>query len=212
LTLEEPRPAATLRRFHACGLLRALEPSFTLGDACARGLDRVSDALGWFRLLYTGEEPAGWIPAWLALTAGLEGSARRRLEARLGLTGGRAARIDDARSGAARALRAPGKLWAGPPSAIAKTLRPLSVEGLLWLMACTEDEAVGRAVSRYITGWRRVKPVLSGVDLLALGFQEGPAVGTALRALRDARLDGKIATREDEIARARRLLESHKSR
>ena len=63
-----------------------------------------------------------------------------------------------------------------------------------------------------ITDWRRVKTVLAGADLLALGFQEGPAVGVALRTLLDARLDGRVATREEEIALARRLFETHKSR
>jgi tRNA nucleotidyltransferase (CCA-adding enzyme) len=119
-----------------------------------------------------------------------------------------AGRIEDARRGAPEAL---GKQKDGPPSAIAAALRPLSIEGLLWLMALSE-EGVKRTVSRFITEWRHVKPALQGGDLIDLGMSEGPLLGDALRSLRDARLDGVITSRSDEIARVQRLLGANKSR
>ena len=211
-TLEEPRPAAILRRLEAKGLLRALEPSLTLGEAGERRLESVADAIGWFRLLYTEERVTAWIPAWLALTASLNASATEKLGSRLGIRGGLAGRIEEARRGAPEALASLGKRKDGPPSAIAAALRPLSIEGLLWLMALSEAEGVKRTVSRFITEWRHVKPALLGGDLIDLGMSEGPLLGDALRSLRDARLDGVITTRSDEIARVQRLLEANKSR
>ncbi len=211
-TLEEPRPAAILRRLEAKGLLRALEPSLALGATGERRLENVAEALGWFRLLYTEERVTAWIPAWLALTAGLDASATGKLESRLGIRGGLARRIEEAGRGASEALEALGKRKDGPPSAIAAALRPLSIEGLLWLMALSEAEGVKRAVSRFITEWRHVKPVLVGGDLIDLGMSEGPLLGAALRSLRDARIDGVITTQREEIARVRRLLEANKSR
>ena len=37
--------------------------------------------------------------------------------------------------------------------------------------------------------------LLSGADLLAMGYAPGPRVGEILRALEDAQLEGDIATR-----------------
>lgn len=211
-TLEESRPAAILRRLEATGLLRALDPSLTLGAIGERRLESVAEALGWFRLLCTEERVMAWIPAWLALTADLDASAMEKLGSRLGIRGGLSVRIEAARRGAPEALEALGKQKDGPPSAIAAALRPLSIEALLWLMALSEAEGVKRAVSRFITEWRHVKPALVGGDLIDLGMIEGPLLGDALRSLRDARLDGVITTRRDEIARVRRFLEANKSR
>jgi tRNA nucleotidyltransferase (CCA-adding enzyme) len=54
--------------------------------------------------------------------------------------------------------------------------------------------------------WRYVKPTLDGRALQRLGVPRGPLVGEAMRALRTARLDGRVRTREQEIAVVRHLL------
>jgi tRNA nucleotidyltransferase (CCA-adding enzyme) len=41
--------------------------------------------------------------------------------------------------------------------------------------------------------------MLTGRDILDLGAKEGPEIGSMLENLRDARLDGAVETREDEI-------------
>jgi tRNA nucleotidyltransferase (CCA-adding enzyme) len=57
----------------------------------------------------------------------------------------------------------------------------------------------------YLTAWRHVRPELTGTDLLALGVSQGASMGETLRRLRAAKLDGRISTREDEIALVRGL-------
>ncbi|MBI2684902.1 MAG: CCA tRNA nucleotidyltransferase [Acidobacteria bacterium] len=42
----------------------------------------------------------------------------------------------------------------------------------------------------------RPKPLLTGSDLLALGFPEGPAIGKILSQIEDAQLEGTITTRQ----------------
>lgn len=46
---------------------------------------------------------------------------------------------------------------------------------------------------------RRTKPFISGLDVAALGIKPGPEIGDTLREIVDRRIDGQIATREDEI-------------
>lgn len=43
------------------------------------------------------------------------------------------------------------------------------------------------------------KPLLSGNDLLALGFKEGPLIGKILGSVQDLQLEGELATKEEAI-------------
>jgi tRNA nucleotidyltransferase (CCA-adding enzyme) len=78
-------------------------------------------------------------------------------------------------------------------------LKELSIEGLLYLMA-KREKPDQKAVSNYVTTLRYIQTELTGDDLMALGYQPGPEFKTILNDLADARLDGKVSSREDEIA------------
>ncbi|MCL2140113.1 MAG: hypothetical protein FWH42_00295 [Dehalococcoidia bacterium] len=52
---------------------------------------------------------------------------------------------------------------------------------------------------------RYVKPILSGQDLLTMGFEPGPTIAKTINQLLVARLDGKISTREEEITLAKQV-------
>jgi tRNA nucleotidyltransferase (CCA-adding enzyme) len=79
-------------------------------------------------------------------------------------------------------------------------LKELSIEGLLYLMAKARKNQIKKAVSNYVTTLRHTQTVLTGDDLMILGYQPGPEFKTILNDLLDARLDGKVSSREDEIA------------
>ena len=45
-----------------------------------------------------------------------------------------------------------------------------------------------------------MKPSLTGSDLVKMGMEPGPAFKFALNALREARVEGSVKSREEEIA------------
>ena len=49
------------------------------------------------------------------------------------------------------------------------------------------------------------EPLVRGQDLLEMGYQEGPEVGSALADIREAQLDGAITKREEALNRAAEL-------
>jgi len=65
-----------------------------------------------------------------------------------------------------------------------------------WVRAKQGELAASPPAPRYVTG----------DDLLALGLPAGPRVGEILRAVDDARLEGRVRTREEAIALARALV------
>ena len=87
-------------------------------------------------------------------------------------------------------------------------LRPSRLFGLLRachtasLKACamaTEDRVLAERLRTYLTELRGVTTALSGRDIIELGAVEGPLIGELLRELLDARLNGLIASREEEV-------------
>ena len=51
-------------------------------------------------------------------------------------------------------------------------------------------------------------PLISGDDLLAIGFTPGPTLGRILHELYDRQLEGDLRTREDAMRAARTVLKS----
>jgi len=80
-------------------------------------------------------------------------------------------------------------------------------EGSLWAWALLgPTPTVRRRIRRYLECWCYVKSVLDGRALERLGVVRGPLVGEAMRMLRTARLDGRVRTRQQEVAAVHRLL------
>ncbi len=63
----------------------------------------------------------------------------------------------------------------------------------------TDDARIRDRVELFRTRLRAVAPELTGDDLKQMGIQPGPKYRTILARLRDARLDGKITTRAEEV-------------
>jgi tRNA nucleotidyltransferase (CCA-adding enzyme) len=70
----------------------------------------------------------------------------------------------------------------------------------IWALSIADTRSGGQTCGLYLNEWRKVRPRLNGDDLQELGVARGVEVGNKLRLLRRARLEGRTATREDEIA------------
>ena len=69
-----------------------------------------------------------------------------------------------------------------------------------------ESPQIKSAIDLYLNRWRHVRPSLSGKDIIALGADQGPLVGEVLRELKNARIEGKIATRQEEVDLAKEYI------
>ncbi|MBV8734576.1 MAG: CCA tRNA nucleotidyltransferase [Solirubrobacterales bacterium] len=70
------------------------------------------------------------------------------------------------------------------------------------LVALAGGHGDGEAASAWLGRLRHVRLEIDGGDLLAAGVPEGPLIGRGLRAALDAKLDGRVAGREAELAEA----------
>ena len=88
-------------------------------------------------------------------------------------------------------------------SRIYNLLEPLDTEALLLMMAKAKQERAKKYISLYLTRLRNVTVTLTGNDLKRIGIPPGPKYRTILAELLNAKLDGVVRTREDEIAYVR---------
>jgi tRNA nucleotidyltransferase (CCA-adding enzyme) len=125
------------------------------------------------------------------------------LSARLHLTG----RLERALSDLVRLSGLSAKLASAQSPARAVELLENRAAAAVWALALRGDRAVAEACFAYLREWRRVRPHLTGHDLLALGVAPGIAVGETLRRLRQARLEGRAPTRQAELELVRAELQ-----
>lgn len=94
------------------------------------------------------------------------------------------------------------------PSALYRLLVDYSDAALAIFAVATDDARARERVALFRTRLREVTPALTGDDLKRMGIPPGPHYRQILARLRDARLDGEISTREQEIVIVRETTEN----
>jgi tRNA nucleotidyltransferase (CCA-adding enzyme) len=92
------------------------------------------------------------------------------------------------------------------PSAVYRLVHPYPARVLAVNWVAGEREAVRHRLLSYQVEWQFVEPELTGNDLKAVGLEPGPLFGQLLSALRDARLNGEVTTRQEEMALVETIL------
>ena len=191
-TAVEERLGDILGLAEGLGVLKAIHPALPLPDGLA---DRLREG--------STPSPLGLLAA-LAVNAGQ--AARDGMALRLGLTPGPARAVRDIGKLESRLDRlTEHSLKASETYRLLRDVDDRAVEG--WALA-HQDGRVRLRLEDYLLRMRGVAPLLDGRSVIALGVEEGPAVGEILRALLMARLDGEVSSREDEQRFLQRSLES----
>lgn len=92
------------------------------------------------------------------------------------------------------------------PSQIVTLLEPLADELLPLGWLASDNPAIKAKLERYAREWQHVQCEMTGKDLKQLGLPPSPLYRHIFETLRAERLDGEIATREDEERRVSELL------
>jgi tRNA nucleotidyltransferase (CCA-adding enzyme) len=92
------------------------------------------------------------------------------------------------------------------PSTIYDVLSTLPEEGLALLWAYSGASPIRERLIAYRERLSKVELSITGSDLVALGYRPGPSFGKVLRKVLRAKLDEEVATREDELSLADRLM------
>ncbi len=200
LILLEEEPEKILKRLQELDLLRFLSPYLGFTKEKERLFGQMRVVLQWYKLLYRAkacdrvqyfilgladEMKMEDVEAFCAGTEMPERTRRKAVE-------------DTARLRAAMAkLMTQG--YSMRKSEIYNLFAGLSQEARLFIMAKTRSEDLKKGLSTYIAYKDTLKPHVTGKDLKRMGIKEGPIFTDILNALKEAKVDLNLQTKEEEL-------------
>jgi tRNA nucleotidyltransferase (CCA-adding enzyme) len=188
--LKEKCPERVFSRAYRLGVLGSLNPFIEFASRKEEWFARA-------REMSYPNTPAS-VLYWMLLTYELDIANREKLISRLHLPKQIAQSLRDC-----HAIEERLEMLAAPKiknSEIYRLLHGYSPSAIIAnIIAAGKDESRA-ALKLYIEKLKNVKSTINGSDLLNMGIEQGPQLKRILDAVLDARLNGEVVTREDEIA------------
>jgi tRNA nucleotidyltransferase (CCA-adding enzyme) len=205
LLFREPRPYGCLRRLHATAGLAYVSPRLRFDASWSQSFRRAGEAVSWFtEHLPERRRPETHVLRMALFLSGLPLAEVRRVCRAFAFRRSDSRRIESLRRVASHALRVLSRKDLRS-SVVYRTLEPLSYEVILGLEVLSRDRRVRRRVRDFLLRSHGQRIHVTGEDLKAMGLKPGPAFKRILEALLRARLDGRVTSREEELAEAARL-------
>jgi tRNA nucleotidyltransferase (CCA-adding enzyme) len=206
LILQEENPVATIRRLNDFDLLKVIHPSIKFDKNLMARLNSVKKVLSWHDLLFLEESYKKWIVYFLVLIRSCKSHISKEICRRFEL------KPEDEKILCAERFEADKCIFwleqnlAVSDSAIYRKLNGFKIESILFMMAVAKKKAVKKSISHFFTDLRRTQLSLKGRDLKKMGLKPGPVYRQVMEAVLDAKLDGTLKSKKDEIEFARRLI------
>jgi len=199
--LSEEGPIKAVGRMEELGVISLVRRDVKLGGDAYRLLERVLDAADWFTATFPDEPFQRWVGLFMGIFCReLNSGQLDELCQRLMLT--REVR-ESVVAGAVDRVGFLSSLGDKPASVVYRLLKPIGAEAVVFYLAMAEDDGAGRRIKDFLLSLRWTSTHIKGDDLIAEGYPVGPAINNLLNIVLDARLDGKITTKDEELAYAR---------
>jgi tRNA nucleotidyltransferase (CCA-adding enzyme) len=211
LILEEENPTPAIVRMNDFELLKVIHPSIHLDDHLIHLLNAVKSVLDWHDLLFVESPCLRWAVYFMALIHHCDPATSEQICDSMELAPRHRKILCNERLNAQSCLHSMEYRLPVGNSVLYRRLHHFRTEPILYMMALTRRYAVKKSISRYYTQLKDVQPIIGGREILAAGLKPGPAFGRILDALLDAKLNGEIETRQDELAYVRRWIRRHAS-
>jgi len=209
LIMEEKNPVSAIIRLNDFNLLKVIHSSITLDKDFISLLHSVKEVLSWHDLLFLDESYKKWIVYFLVLINQCNAERTEEICRRYELG------PDLIKLFCLERIEADGcALWLErnlpvSDSVLYRKLTGFRVELILYMMAAARLKAVKKSISHFFTELRRTRISLKGRDLKKMKLKPGPIYRQVLGAVLDAKLDGKLKTKKDELDFARHYVETH---
>ena len=194
--LQEKYPEKVFRRAQELEVLAKLHPAL-------KGNGWLAEKFEQARKLCSPEPPG--VGLYLTLLAHhLTNEETERLVSRLRLPKPLAQNLRDTITlkGKLRLLATPGM----SPSSIYRLLDGYSSPAMVANSLATESPVASQHIHLFLNKLKYIEVSLTGDDLMRMGIAPGPHIKEILELLHEARLDGKITTRQDEVDLVKRWL------
>jgi len=206
LILKEENPVAAIKRLNDFDLLKVIHPSIKLDQDLLATLNSAKKVLSWHDLLFLEESYKKWIVNFLVLIRNCKSPISEEICRRFELAPDDKKILCAERFEADRCVFWLERNLPVSDSILYRKLNGFKTELILFMMAIAKNKAVKKSMSHFFTDLRRTRLSLRGRDLKKMGLKPGPVYRQVMEAVLDARLDGELKSKKDEIELARQLV------
>lgn len=198
LILKEDNIFNTLFRLEFFNLLRYIHPSLYMSYDMSDTFDEIKLNLEWWESVSSGRNVDSALIFLLALIEPLTKLESIELSQRLFLNKKYSDAIITCKEEIPITLQ---KLEDSQisPNMINKLLNRLPLEVLLFAMSKVDKPQIKHNIKYYLSILKRIKPLISGKDLLKMGYSEGPLYKQILDKVFDLQLDGILKDKQQAI-------------
>lgn len=197
--LGEENPTPSIVRLNDYGLLKVIHPSLTLSKDLISSLNSVKQVLSWHDLLFLDESYMKWAVYFMVLFRHCEVDVSKEICDQFEIAPKYQEIFCKGRFEAERCLYRLEIDHKIKNVELYKELYAFRIELILYMMAVTKQERAKKAISFFITQLRQIKISVSGKDLKEMRLEPGPLYRTILQAVLDAKLNGQLKTKNDEL-------------
>lgn len=194
----EAEPLKAIKRMAELDLLKFIYPTLILTDALGDTIKAIQETFVWYKLLFIEEQINKSHLFLMSFFEGLSPEECEKALQRLSVPPRARKEIIEGIKQAKEALLRLQAISLNEKD-IYHALQPLSTQAILFAVSKAKQEGQKKAISLYLTTLRKVNPGLTGEDLKAMGYKPGPLFNRILKEILEARLDGKIKSREEEV-------------
>ena len=199
LILREEDPGPALARMAEFDLLKFLHPNLIFDRRTRSLFQRIKKVRDWFDLTCMSEQYKAWLVYFLGLLNGMSQEEVEKISDRLiPLKREREIMLHE-KPLADKVLGRLDRQKRISPGALYRALHPFSTESILYMMAKTQQDVTTKTLAGYFMQLRQVKTDLNGEDLIKMGFSPGPVFKKILDTLLEAKLNGELTDRSEEI-------------
>ncbi|KPJ98029.1 MAG: prohead protease [Desulfobacterales bacterium SG8_35] len=199
LIFSEENPIPAIRRMAEFDLLKFILPGLKFDKRMERNLTEIQRAIAWYKLLYLDEPFQQWLVYLFAILADSTYSELKVFCMKFEFPERHKKELLKEKEATEKILKELGRSRRFSNSEVYWLLQERSHESLLYLIAMARKKTARKAVSHFVTHLRHYKTDIQGADLKKMGYRSGPIYKTILNHLLEAKLDGEVETRTDEI-------------
>ncbi len=201
LLMKEAAPVKCVRRMREFELFACIAPAMLKDAKQVAPLDRIEGVLAWAERVPVNAEPEVWYVYFLGLFYELDRASFRRAADRLKLPMRLRKRLEADRESCRESLPKLKDRKKRAPSEVYDLFSSLSSEAVIFLLALANSDRVNNQATLYFSQYHgSAKLSLTGDDLIRMGIAPGPVFQKVFKTLRDARVNGNVKSKREEMA------------
>jgi len=211
IMLDEEKPIRAIHRMYEFDELKFIDTAFSGKNIEEKLFERIGDTIAWYKLSFFRTEIKKWLIYFMGMVVKLPVTVVFRICKKLKIQKNDLKIVIETIKNCFAVISVLER-DIKKKSFVYRLLKPYSLEGLIFLMALTDNPHVKEKISLFITHLRDIKVSFTGNDILKRGLKPSPAYKKIFNILLNEKIDGKITSQENEEERFYKLVDAYRDK